>query len=622
MSRWSWVLWVLVAAAGVVFLTLVRREARVIGGTEREAPPSERPAEPAASIAPPAQGAREEAKPYADSARVGSEPATTAAAEAQRASVRVRFVGENGSPIPDVALAVLPERADVATSDSDGVALLELRAWNARAGAGPVRLALEARCAGFATDERTARATGGELLLGAWTLVAGGSVEGRVVDGDGLGLADVEVACLRADMSAADWAAGQRDSIDDLARPGARASSSAGGDFRLDDVPAGSIRLVAVAEERPAALSDTVVVPAGGLARDVTIRMEPVVGGTTIAGVVLDPDRRPIPGASVSIAGNRASHTFSTSEDGRFRMRMGHEKPCEVTARDPEQRYREAVLTGVRPGATDLVLVLAEAPSLVLKVRSRAGEPIERFALALKAARGDDVLASWPEAARAGGVAEAVAPGQGFLVEVRANGWRSARLGPFSPEAPPAELECTLDPAGGVSGTVTAAEQAVSGARVSLHESARTRITFNGFPLRSQPEPVQLGTSDPDGRFRLSVDARGSYFLRAEAAGFAPGEIGPLELSPDAEREERPTRGRLARGRARLDAAQRRARHHDLRAAHAGPLAGAAQRRGDRSPAGSHHREPPGRAADPGELPGARGRDHARGPLARGRSGS
>jgi hypothetical protein len=209
-----------------------------------------------------------------------------------------------------------------------------------------------------------------------------------------------------------------------------------------------------------------------------------------------------------------------------------------VTALDPERRYREATRRGVRPGTKDLVLQLAPAPEIELAVRSREGAPIERFAVATIAEEGAVVLAFLAEQDRPGGFMTLGAPAQRFRIEVRANGWMPARLGPFAAESPPARLECRLDPAGGVRGVVVAGGLPVAGATVGLYPAVENDDTYNGFLLRMQPRPENETESGEQGAFLLSVEEAGEYYLRAEAEGYALAELGPLALSPASQREE------------------------------------------------------------------------------------
>lgn len=461
--------------------------------------------------------------------------AEPSAMEEASAVVTTRFLDPSGAPVAGVELWSHSTPEAIAHSAGDGVARLALGS-EARSSES---VTLTARRAGFAREQRSARLEPlVPLRLGDWVLVPGGGLAGRVVDEDGRALAGVQVACRRESLDEAQWAAARRLPLEGLARPGSRDVSSADGSFVLTDVPAGSVQLVGVAEDRPAGLSEPVSVPAGGWASDVVIRMDPADGGSLLAGVVLAPDGRAAPRASVEIDGGGASYSLTCDERGRFELRATHTELCEVTAVDRARRHGEARLHGVRPGTTDLVLRLGEAAGLELLVRSREGEPIEHFAAAAIAARGAKVLAFLPESERPGGRHRLAIPAQAYLVEVRSNGWKPARLGPFEPGATVSSLEFALDPAGGIQGRVTAQGEPVPGARVGLYEQASANDTHNGFPLRTRTRPEREDVCDSDGRFSLSVERLGTYTLRAEAPDHALAELGPFPLTGDERCEE------------------------------------------------------------------------------------
>jgi hypothetical protein len=453
-------------------------------------------------------------------------------------SVRAHFVDELGVPLAGVRLALVRDPMMSALSEGNGFADLALD--RTLVAARPRALTFQASCPGFAPDQRAATPEAGKpLLLGEWPMVRSGVVEGRVVDERGNGVANADVACLGEELEERRWESERRYWLEALWRPAARARTEADGSFRLAEAPAGHLRLVAVTSDRPAGRSGFVDVVAGEVTSGVEIRMEAADGGTTITGIVLDPEGAAVAQASVKVVGERSSYGLTADEEGRFVVHLGERKPCDVTAADPERRHREATRRGVLPGTKDLVLQLTPAPRIELTVRSREGAPIEHFAHATISVKDAQVLAFSGEAERVQGLAELSAPGQDFRVEVRANGYSPARLGPFSAAAPPARLACSLDPAGGVHGVVETEGKPVVGATVALYRPVEKNDTYNGFLLRTRTAPEIEAESEEGGKFSLSVEEAGAYYLWAESEGYAPAEVGPLQLSPQSEREER-----------------------------------------------------------------------------------
>jgi hypothetical protein len=468
-----------------------------------------------------------------------AETAGDAPASAATTRVVARFVDPRGAPLAGVELRAL-ELELACHSAPDGSAELVLE--DGRLAAGGQELAFEAHAAGYAREQRAATVRRGERLhLGVWTLVPSGAVEGRVLDANGRGVGGAEVAALRAELAQGDeaeraWSTARIGTFELVARPGVRAVSDASGAFRLEELPAGALRLVALADDRPSARSEPLELPAGGVVRGVTIELA-TDEGVSIAGIVLDPLGEPAPEAELHIASGGTSYTLHAGRDGRFALRRNHSGSFYVRAVDRARRYREAEQRGVAPGTRDLVLRLGLAPELALVVVGEDAAPVERFGYAVLDARAAETLWAEPEDARRDGRATIAAPAQEFWVEVRANGWMSARAGPFSGEEPPAEHELVLHPAGGLYGVVLAAGAPVAGAWVALFEPTLTHDTFNGFPLRTRKEAAREGESDADGAFALSVEKPGRYCLRVFSEGYALAEVDGLALAPDARHE-------------------------------------------------------------------------------------
>ena len=256
--------------------------------------------------------------------------------------------------------------------------------------------------------------------------------------------------------------------------------------------------------------------------------------GMRLAGRVLDARGAAMGFAPIQIRGADSEERLFADAQGRFEARCADRRPRDVTACDPAGRLREATRLGVPPGTIDLELRLRPAPPLEVRVCGPGEVPLERFAVAVLSEAHRDALAFFGEAEHPGGALVLGAPGQGFLVEVRSTGYSPARLGPFSPGALPERIRCTLRAAGGVRGLVTADGRPVRGARVGLHPVAEDS---DGLPSRTQREAEGETESGKGGAFSLSVERSGTYFLRVEAEGFAPAEVGPLELSSANDRE-------------------------------------------------------------------------------------
>lgn len=433
-------------------------------------------------------------------------------------ALRVRFVDRDANPVAQVELRDAARPLSSVAADRGGVATFVLR--DARA-----PLDLVARSPGFATAHRWLPTVPiEETWLEDWALMPAGAVAGRVLDEDDVPLGGVRIGVAE----------------EGVPRPGPSAEwegtiSAADGAFELAALPAGPRRLVARIEGREPGLSEVLEVPRAGRLDGVEIRMPPAGSGTAVSGVVLDPSGEPVAGARVEAAAGNSTYAVLTDAAGAFRFDPGRRVRCRLVATDPRSRHGEAVLADVPAGRGGIELRLAEVATLTLVVRGEGAPVVDFWALALD---GDDqVLATVYPEERPDGRASFARPTSRFRVEVRANGWRPGILGPFEPGDSNATIECTLEPASGVGGRVLRGDVALGGATVTLHPARTTEATTNGFPVRSDWNPWNRTRSAADGTFALSVEEPGDYYVRAEAEGLAPAEVGPLALDPDVEHE-------------------------------------------------------------------------------------
>jgi len=527
-----------VAVAAALWLrgTEAGPEAAAVGPAAVGEDPAASPAREALRPAPPAVAAAPEAP--AEGETVGARSAVPAEREPEATEAAnfelvasARFVDAHGLPVSGVRFSLETVGFDAeATSAPDGTA--ELRG-DIEAAAKFATLPFRAshpryvpRRIEVVPDPR------GRVELGTVELAAAGRVVGRVLDASGAPAAALEVLCTARGPSHFGPAARERPS-DELA--GTKTGPQ--GDFRLEGVPVGDVRVWAGAEGWSWSYAE-VAVQADGETR-IDLRVARLAAENTIDLRVVDPSGAPVPGANVhyhySTSGNSGSGSTNADEDGRLRHLLGVVTPHDFSATDPEGKLRPAVARGVAPGTTDLELRLGAERWLLLEVEEEGGEPITDFRVRPRLVGGE-----WPlgigrhrsEAGKDGELALPLPP-ELFELEVVADGYQSVTSGPHEPERIAERLSLRLPALPGVRGRVLdAAGEPLSGASVSLHEVVREDqyLTVNGFRCRTHRSSEASGRTDAEGNFDLTLRGSGRFVLRAEASGLAPGELGPLEL--------------------------------------------------------------------------------------------
>jgi hypothetical protein len=135
-----------------------------------------------------------------------------------------------------------------------------------------------------------------------------------------------------------------------------------------------------------------------------------------------------------------------------------------------------------------------------------------------------------------GGRVEVFTPQMPFIVQVEAEGYAIAEIGPLAQPSEPAEIRGALQPLPGVRGRVVAAGAGVANAWVKLFPARGNdrEISVEGFPSRVETTPtVETRTSD-DGSFNLSLRDSGTFVVQAGDSSGRESEAAPLSIEPRA----------------------------------------------------------------------------------------
>lgn len=461
-------------------------------------------------------------------------PAEVVAAPAPEPTrVEARVVDALARPLAGARAYVAGDARSVVESDREGrVALTFDDLVDAR----PVALGFEAP--GFAVQFVDVRVDPGRTTrLGDVALSRGGAVAGRVVDVEGRPLAGARVLATAPGLWEPDPEHARRCGPSDLVRA-ASTTSGADGTFLLDGLAAGGARVWAAVRDMRYGVSPPLVVRADETLADVVLTVEPLQREDEIAGVVLAPDGEPAGPVGLRVrvrsGGNSYSWTESAGADGRFRFRVRTKAPHELVATDADARWPQVGAADVAPGSSDVVLRFATPRSIAARAATVDGRTIASFALRAIAADGGEVLERSDASTCTDGRCAIRVPGRAFLIECRAAGHAAVTLGPFDPRSAPDALDFRLEARAGVTGRVLARGAPHAGAHVTLWRaiSPKEYVEVGGYPALRRPQAVDEVVTGADGRFFLLPDEPGEHVVRADDAGYAPSETGPLDLDP------------------------------------------------------------------------------------------
>jgi len=444
--------------------------------------------------------------------------------------LRARFLDPSGHPVAGVRLACAWPRAS-ATSGDDGRATLALALL---ASTDLRTLHLRASASGYANVAWTARARDSEVTeLGDILLGPAGRVRGRVQDEAGR---PVAVAEVRAAAGFGDDATSRLHGPTDAVASGA---TDANGEFELDGVPVGPVRIWAGSPASYWSASDPFELAAGARVEGLVLVVRPIPPENVLEIAVVDPDGTPVSGAAILYRreGGRSpgSGQGVADDNGRWRLVAEERVPHELRASDVDGALRPARISGALPGSGEVVLALGRPVPLRVVVRDEAGAPIERWRLEVRelAQVGNLESAVFLPRERAAGALELSLPLERFTLALSSEGFRDARFGPFDPAQVGQEIAVALAALPKIRGIVHHDGEPIERARVSLHLAtpAGIELSINGFPARCEPTPAVTGATDERGEFALPLPGAGEYFLRVEADGWSAADAGPIALA-------------------------------------------------------------------------------------------
>ncbi len=278
------------------------------------------------------------------------------------------------------------------------------------------------------------------------------------------------------------------------------------GNYRIDDVPPGRVRLIARHPDFVEASSELVSLEPGGEAR-VRLVLE---RGATLSGRLLDELGRPVARARIdALSSQRTPASALTDFDGTFTFRAVPARVDLLVAR-PEERQRFVLRRSVTLGpgeSREIELRLpAERPPLRVVTRGEDGLPLAGATVALLSLEPTVPLRLSAESDARGETSLLDAVGIPATLRVQAPGYR---LFETELDAVPAQIEVSLSRGVRVSGRVTQSggREGVRGAQVVLLQAGQRRGA----------------TSDENGEYELSGVVLGPAALSIQHPKFSSG---------------------------------------------------------------------------------------------------
>jgi hypothetical protein len=246
------------------------------------------------------------------------------------------------------------------------------------------------------------------------------------------------------------------------------------GNYHIDDIPPGRLRVLARHPDFMEALSDPVTLEPGGSAQMLLV----LERGGSLAGRVLDPLGRPVARARVDVLSARTTQSSAlTGADGYFVFRAVPTRVDLLVAR-PEDRHRFVLRQSLEldPGeAREIELKLpAERPALTVTTRGDDGQPLPGANVSLLSLDPNVPVRQSVESDARGECSLLDVVGIRATLRVQAPGFRTVET---ELDSVPARIEVALSRGVSVAGRVTQARgrEGVRGAELVLLQEGQRR---------------------------------------------------------------------------------------------------------------------------------------------------
>ena len=424
------------------------------------------------------------------------------------ATVDVTVVDDQQAPVKGAVVTLMDGSERGAETTALGKATL-----------GPVQpgwIAVAASAPGFARGGGlTTIGSAGARATITIAMKKGVAVSGRVVDEKGAPIAKVRVIA----QGAPGWGGGREPDAE---------TTNAKGEFAFAALPAGATKLVAMDGEHAPSASEQIkigAVPVTG----VTITMTP---GGAIAGTVVDAEHRPVPFATVRIAGagralgGTSARQTTTDRAGAFEVRGLSRTTLQARAESDAAASKLVPLDlTAKPRVADVALVLDVTGTIAGVVVDEKGTPVPEVSVN---AYPDMLAGAKAENAALAGFSSATTDGDGRFVirglpDDQYRLWATRAFGADG---------------GAWSRNSTPARVGDQDARLELPSPGglRGKIVLDGGPPKHATVQVGFGAPTPtvNGEFLIHDLAPGTYDLTLHSLEFSERMLRDVEIKPGA----------------------------------------------------------------------------------------
>lgn len=386
----------------------------------------------------------------------------------------------------------------------------------------------------------------GTLAPGDVELIPATTLRGVVLDQLGVPVADSSVVVGHGgDEVHVWWSAGPHER-----RSVSATRTDSSGQFVLEGVPIDWVFVYADVDQGVFFRTEPIAVQPRGATPTVEVRVRRLGETDRLVVFARDSAGSPIPGASLRHRSVRevtkggfvgGMSDVLTDADGKFECFVLEEEEHEF---DLLKHGTIVASSGpLRAGAKPVTLTERKFSNVLLVVTDEAGTTPAEVIVTLESDTVHGPHRTALERSERGW--EFVAPKGAYRLDVKCAGYETPDLGTLNGASTPERIDVILKRSAGVRGVVRDAGGPIAGAWIRFERSVGPGARSDGLVVQYQPtvwgdasdyernRPTHdAAVSDAEGRFVVHPAIAGSVILRADAKGYPPRTLGPIDVDP------------------------------------------------------------------------------------------